>query len=120
MSSASGRPTSCTLKGSPSDPNPAGRVTAGWPVRLKAALYSFNVASRFTPWSAPFNLTGQPAVTLPAGFGSDGLPLSVQLVGRPEAEDMLYALAGQIEAARPWADATPPLSGKGAAPVGRT
>ncbi|HTX32422.1 MAG TPA: amidase family protein [Solirubrobacteraceae bacterium] len=85
----------------------------------RGTLYSFNLASRFTPWSAPFNLTGQPAVTLPAGFGSDGLPLSVQLVGRPEAEHTLYALAGQIEAARPWAEATPPLAGESAAPVSR-
>ena len=43
-----------------------------------------------------------------AGFGADGLPLSVQLVGRMGAEDTLYSLAGQIEAARPWADQRPP------------
>ncbi len=77
----------------------------------RGALSAFDLAGRFTPWTPPFNLTGQPAVTLPAGFGPDGLPLSVQLVGRPEAEHTLYALAGQIEAARPWAQATPPLVG---------
>ena len=65
---------------------------------------------RFTPFTAPFNLTGQPAITMPAGIGSDGLPLSVQLVGRPGAEDMLYSLAGQIEAARPWAERRPPVA----------
>jgi amidase len=65
---------------------------------------------RFTPFTPVFNLTGQPALALPAGLGSDGLPLSVQLVGRLGAEDMLYALAGQIEAARPWADRTPPVA----------
>ncbi len=77
----------------------------------RGALRSFDLAGRFTPWTPPFNLTGQPALTLPSGFGSDGLPLSVQLVGRPAAEATLYALGAQIEAARPWAEATPPLAG---------
>jgi amidase len=76
----------------------------------KSAFGAFNVAGRFTPWTAVFNMTGQPAVTIPAGTGDDGLPLGVQLVGRPGAEDLLYSLAGQIEAARPWADRRPPIS----------
>jgi amidase len=76
----------------------------------RSAAVAFNRASRFTPWTPAFNLTGQPAVAVPAGFGSDGLPLSVQLVGRPGAEDLLYALAGQIEAARPWADRRPSVA----------
>ena len=76
----------------------------------RGALNAFNLASRFTPWTPPFNFTGQPAVVLPAGFGSDGLPLSVQLVGRPEAEHTLFSLAGQIEAARPWADDRPAIA----------
>ena len=57
-----------------------------------------------------FNLTGQPAISIPAGFGADGLPLSVQLVGRPGAEDTLYSLAAQIETARPWAEHRPQLA----------
>ncbi|MBV8432511.1 MAG: hypothetical protein JO244_15210, partial [Solirubrobacterales bacterium] len=79
----------------------------------RGALYAYNLAARFTPWTPPFNLTGQPAVTIPAGLGQDGLPLSVQLVGRPEAEATLYALAGQIEAARPWGEARPALEPAG-------
>jgi amidase len=75
----------------------------------KSLMYAFNLAGRFTPWTAPFNVTGQPAMTLPAGFGSDGLPLSVQLVGRLGCEDILYALGSQIEAARPGADQRPEL-----------
>jgi amidase len=75
----------------------------------RSAMYAFNLAGRFTPWTPPFNVTGQPAMTIPAGFGSDGLPLSVQLIGRMGGEDTLYALGGQIEAARPWADQRPPL-----------
>jgi amidase len=73
----------------------------------RSAPVAVDKASRFTPWTAAWNLTGQPAVTLPAGFGADGLPLSVQLVGRPGAEDLLYSLAGQIEAARPWTQHRP-------------
>jgi amidase len=76
-------------------------------------LVAYNLAARFTPWTPPFNLTGQPAVTIPAGLGQGGLPLSVQLVGRPGAEDTLYSLAAQIEAARPWADERPSLAADG-------
>jgi amidase len=76
----------------------------------RPAPIAFDRAGRFTPWTPPFNVTGQPAVTLPAGFGADGLPLSVQLVGRPGSEDLLYSLAGQIEAARPWAEHKPAIS----------
>jgi amidase len=68
---------------------------------------AINIGGRFTPFTPVWNLTGQPAVTVPAGMGADGLPLSVQLVGRPGDEDLLYALAGQIEAARPWAERRP-------------
>ena len=66
--------------------------------------------ARFTPFTALFNLTGQPAIAVPAGVGGDGLPLAVQLVGRLGAEDVLYALAGQIERAAPWAQGRPPIS----------
>ena len=76
----------------------------------RSAPVAIDIAGRFTPLTSLFNLTGQPAVALPAGIGEDGLPLSVQLVGRPGAEDLLYSLAGQIEAAAPWADRRPALA----------
>jgi amidase len=76
----------------------------------RAAPVALNLAARFTPWTPPFNLTGQPAVTLPAGFASDGLPTAVQLVGRHGEEGLLYALAAEIEAADPWAGRIPPLA----------
>jgi amidase len=79
----------------------------------RSALRAFDISARFTPWTPPFNLTGQPAVTLPAGLSADGLPLSVQLVGRFGAEDTLYRLAGQLEEARPWAAERPPLARAG-------
>lgn len=63
----------------------------------------------FTPYTAIVNVTGLPAVTLPLYHGADGLPLAVQLIGRPAAEDELLALAAQLEAAHPWAERRPPL-----------
>ncbi len=75
-----------------------------------SAPRAIDIAGRFTPFTPLFNLTGQPAVTLPAGIGHDGLPLSVQLVGRPGAEDVLYSLAGQIESAAPWSQQRPALA----------
>jgi amidase len=76
----------------------------------KSAPLALDLAGRFTPFTPVFNLTGQPAITIPAGLGSDGLPVSVQLVGRPGAEDLLYSLAAQIESAQPWADQRPALA----------
>jgi amidase len=75
----------------------------------KPAPLAINTAGRFTPFTPMFNVTGQPAVSIPAGFGIDGLPLSVQLVGRPGAEETLYSLAAQIEEASPWAGRRPPI-----------
>lgn len=76
----------------------------------KPAPLAIDVSGRFTPFTPLFNLTGQPALTIPAGIAADGLPLSVQLVGRLGAEDRLYSLAGQIESAAPWAQRRPPLA----------
>jgi amidase len=59
----------------------------------------------------PFNATGQPAITIPAGFSRAGLPIGLQIVGRPNGEFALLALAATFEAARPWRDLCPPLSG---------
>jgi amidase len=75
----------------------------------RGALWSFNGYSRWVPYCAPFNHTGQPAASVPAGFTDDGFPLAVQLVARPGDEATLVSLAAQIEAARPWADRVPSL-----------
>ena len=58
--------------------------------------------ARWVPFCVLWNSTGQPAASVPAGFAANGLPLAVQLVGRPHGEGTLLALAAQIEAARPW------------------
>jgi amidase len=56
----------------------------------------------FTPFTAIFNLTGQPAMSLPLYWNEAGLPIGVQLVGRPYDEPTLISLAAQLEQARPW------------------
>lgn len=71
---------------------------------LEAVLDSMLAWSAPTPW---VNLTGQPALALPAGFTIDGLPLSVQLVGHARADGTLLALGRQIESMRGWRDAHP-------------
>ncbi|WP_236977455.1 MULTISPECIES: amidase [Mycobacterium] len=62
------------------------------------------------PYQQVWNLTGQPAAVVPWDFDDDGLPMSVQLVGRPFDEATLLSLSAQIEAARPWAQRRPPVS----------
>jgi amidase len=62
----------------------------------------FERSARFTPFTALFNVTGQPAITVPIGLGEDGLPTCVQLVARPICEDTLLQVAAQIERTRPW------------------
>jgi len=60
-------------------------------------------------FTAPFNLTGQPAVNIPAGFDAAGMPMGIQLVGRPGDEATLIRLSAQVEAARPWRESRPSL-----------
>ena len=67
-------------------------------------------SGHFTPFTAICNVTGQPAVALPLFHGEDGLPLSVQLIGRPAREDALLSVAAQLEQARPWAERLSPLT----------
>ena len=60
-------------------------------------------------YTYPFNLTGQPAASVPAGFTRGGLPVGLQLVARAYREDDLFAAAAAFEAARPWAQHKPAL-----------
>ena len=69
----------------------------------------FEAQKRFTPFTAPYNVTGQPAITLPLHWNDAGLPIGVQLVGRPRDEATLVRVAAQLEAARPWHGRRPPL-----------
>jgi len=58
---------------------------------------------------APFNLTGNPALSLPIGFDADGLPLAMQIVGNNFQEAMVYRIAAAYEAATAWHKRRPPL-----------
>jgi len=78
-------------------------------------MRTFARSGRFTPYTAVSNVTGSPAVALPFasrpdGDAAAGLPLGIQLIGRPAAEGPLLALAAQLEAARPWAQRLSPLA----------
>jgi amidase len=73
-------------------------------------MSTFTRSGLFTPFTPVFNASGQPGISLPLYQGEDGLPLGVQLVGRPAGEAALLALATQVEAAAPWVDRRPPLS----------
>jgi amidase len=59
-------------------------------------------------FTAQYSVSGQPAVSVPAGLDDDGLPVGVQLVGRPADEATLLRVAAQLEQARPWSGRHPP------------
>jgi amidase len=86
------------------------------PIRVGewATLSPAETLEKVVHWIAPCpvaNTTGQPAIALPTGtFTSEGLPLGIQIVGRPADEATLIALAAQIEAARPWSQHRPGLA----------
>jgi aspartyl-tRNA(Asn)/glutamyl-tRNA(Gln) amidotransferase subunit A len=67
------------------------------------------VRKAWFPYTHPFNLTGNPAVTLPAGFHSDGLPVAIQLVARRGADALLIKAAALFEKSRPWSERRPNL-----------
>jgi amidase len=61
------------------------------------------------PFTPPFNITGQPAISLPLHWNDAGLPVGIQLVADYGREDLLVGLAAQLEEARPWRDRRPTL-----------
>ncbi|HVH18592.1 MAG TPA: amidase [Myxococcota bacterium] len=79
---------------------------------LALADRPFELLDRLGPHMAftePFNVTGQPALTLPLHWSAQGLPIGVQLVARVGREDLLFRVASQLEAARPWRGRRPPV-----------
>jgi amidase len=67
-------------------------------------------AARFAPFCAVFNMTGQPAASIPLFWNDEGLPIGTQFTGRFGDEATLFRLAAQLEQARPWTDRRPPVS----------
>ena len=90
-------------------PGPSGPPFRVGELHGRGALRTLNAATAKVPWYGAFNATGQPAASVPAGFDAAGLPLSVQLAGRPGDEATLLSLSAQIERAQPWADRRPEL-----------
>lgn len=73
-------------------------------------LETFTRSGLFTPFTPVLNASGQPGISVPLFEGEDGLPLAVQLAGKPAQEGTLLALAAQLETARPWAERRPELA----------
>ena len=81
----------------PTVPDPPQMIGAADPVKFDAVTYTI-----------PFNLTGQPAISLPVHWTDDGLPIGVQLVAPMAREDLLLQVGAQLEAALPWSTRRPP------------
>ena len=79
------------------------------PIEVDGAL-SGTVRQAWYPYTLPFNLSGNPAVTLPCGFAADGLPIGLQLIGPHLGDARLLRAAALFETARPWADRMPEIA----------
>ncbi|MDT7537912.1 MAG: amidase [Actinomycetota bacterium] len=88
----------------PTIPHPA------LPVGAMTGLRTLALAGRVTPFTAPWNVTGQPALSIPSGQTRDGLPVAVQLVGRPNSEGLLLRVAAQLEGRLGWPGRRPSIT----------
>jgi amidase len=91
----------------PTSPQPPVPIGTLHPERLEALA----LMAELVAFTAPFDLTGQPAISLPMYWNAAGLPIGVQLVAAFGREDVLLRVAAQLEAAQPWAGRSPPISG---------
>ncbi|MGH2923936.1 MAG: amidase [Solirubrobacterales bacterium] len=93
-------------------PPPLGTFDQGGPDPLDA----FRRGEPMGMFTATFNITGQPAISLPLGVSDDGLPIGVQLVAPFGREDLLIRVARQLERAKPWADRLPGIAERAPSP----
>jgi len=80
----------------------------GRPPEVVAGRRLSKPAWRFFPFTFPFNVTENPAASVPCGFSKDGLPIGLQIVGRWGDEETVLAASAAFEEARPWAGRRPP------------
>jgi amidase len=83
-------------------------VPIGWLFEGDDPWHWIDRAIRFTPFTPVVNVAGLPAVSLPLRQTDDGVPIGVQLIGRPADEATLIRLSAQVERAQPWRDRRPP------------
>jgi len=76
----------------------------GWPADFNSTWPAYMDFIQFT---FPFNLTGQPAISIPCGFSGNGMPIGLQIVGRLNDDATVLALAAAFEEAKPWSDYVP-------------
>jgi amidase len=79
----------------------------GW-YDAEDAERNFAQQVQYTPFTSMINVCGLPAITLPVSQTADGLPMGVQLIGRPGGEATLLALGAQLERQLRWQDRVPP------------
>jgi amidase len=93
---------------------PAIEIGALRPKEGEPPIQMLENAAEWVPFTPVWNVTGQPAISLPIhqseNNGTAGLPVGIQLVGAPAAEELLLSLSAQLEEARPWADRRPELA----------
>jgi amidase len=92
----------------------------GWFGEDGEGAADFERQKRYAAFTAVFNVTGQPAVSVPLHWTADGLPVGTMLVGRPADEATLLALSAQLEDARPWAPRHPPVWDRDGFPEARS
>ena len=92
---------------------PRTAFTAGEDAPTEIAGRPLQHPSDWSPFCSPFNLTGQPAASVPCGFDTEGLPIGLQIVGRWHDDATVLLAATAFEALAPWSHRRPPLDGEG-------
>jgi aspartyl-tRNA(Asn)/glutamyl-tRNA(Gln) amidotransferase subunit A len=94
------------LLAGPTVPVPAFRIGAS---SIQVGDQKLNVVALLTQYTRPFNLNGFPAITVPCGFSDQGLPIGLQLAGRPFEEEKVLQAAYAYEQATEWHLKRPPI-----------